>query len=76
MSEWVKICTLTLVLEAFLNKEEYYEWELNMAEIFINKYITNFCHCVNQQEGLGMKLIKLHLLRHFVEMYQDVWQSN
>jgi len=55
------------MLKAFLHKEEYYEWELNMAEIFINKYITNFCHCVNQQEGLGMKLIKIHLLRHFVE---------
>ncbi len=67
LSKWVKICTLTLMLEAFLNKEEYYKWELNMAEIFINKYITDFCHCVNRQEGLGMKLIKIHLLRHFVD---------
>jgi len=67
LSEWVKICTLTLMLEAFLNKEEYFDWELDMAEIFINKYITDFCHCVNQQEGLGMKLIKIHLLRHFVD---------
>jgi len=30
------------MLEAFLNKEEYFEWELDMAEIFINKYITDF----------------------------------
>jgi len=67
LSEWVKICTLTLMLEAFLNKEEHYEWELDMVEISIHKYITYFCHCVNQQEGLGMKLIKIHLLRHFVE---------
>jgi len=49
--EWVKICTLTLMFKAFLNKEEYYEGELDMAEIFINKYITDFCHCVNWQEG-------------------------
>jgi len=55
------------MLEAFLYKEEYYEWELSTAEIFIKKYITDFCPCVNRQEELGMKLIKIHLLRHFVE---------
>jgi len=32
LSEWVKICTLTLMLEAFINKEEYFAWELDMAE--------------------------------------------
>jgi len=50
LSEWVKICTLTLMLEAFLNKEEYFEWELNMAEMFINKYITDFCHVLTNKK--------------------------
>jgi len=48
--EWVKICTLTLMLEAFLNKEEYYEWELDMTEMFINKYITDFCHVLTNKK--------------------------
>ncbi len=61
----VKICTLTLMLEAFLNKRNI--MNVNSTWQKYNKYITDFCHCVNWQEGLGMKLIKIHLLRHFVD---------
>jgi len=34
LSEYVKICHITLMFELFLNKEEYTLWELNMAELF------------------------------------------
>jgi len=67
LSEYVKICDITLMFESFLNKEEFTLWELNMAEIFLKKYIKDFVSCVKQMEGKGLKLIKIHLINHFVE---------
>ena len=46
LSEYVKICDITLMFELFLNKEEFTLWELNMAEIFLKKYIKDFVSCV------------------------------
>jgi len=67
LSDYVKICDITLMFESFLNKEEFTLWELNMAEIFLKKYIKDFVSCVKQMEGKGLKLIKIHLINHFVE---------
>jgi len=35
LSEYVKICDITLMFESFLNKEEFTLQELNMAEVFL-----------------------------------------
>ena len=67
LSEYVKIFDLTILMETFFNKPTYTEDELDTVEVFIKGYIFDFCHCVDHQEKEGMKLIKIHLLVHFVE---------
>jgi len=67
LSEYVKLFDLTLGLEAFLTKTKLTEEEVNIVEKFIPKYIKDFVDCINHQEGKGMKLVKIHLLNHFVD---------
>jgi len=67
LSEYVKIFDLTILVETFFNKPTYTVEELDTVEVFIKWYIFDFCHCVDCQEKVGMKLIKIHLLVHFVE---------
>jgi len=67
LSEYVKICDITLMFESFLNKEEFTIQELNMSEVFLKKYIKDSMSCVKQTDGKGLKLIKIHLINHFVE---------
>jgi len=69
LSEYVKIVDLTLLMESFMNKLKYSSSELDVAEEFIKCYIHDYCKCVDYQEK-GMKLIKVHLLVHFVEYIQ------
>jgi len=67
LSKYVKIFDLTILMETFFNKPMYTEDELDTVEVFIKGYIFDFCKCVDHQEKEGMKLIKIHLLVHFVE---------
>ena len=67
LSEYVKICDITLMFESFLNKEEFTLQELNMAELFVKKYIKDFMSCVKQTKEKALELIKIHLINHFVE---------
>jgi len=67
LSEYVKICNITLMFESFLNKEDFTIWELTMAEIILKKLIKDFVDYVKWQEGKGLKLIKIHLINQFVE---------
>jgi len=59
---------LTLLLEAWLNKDEYSGDDLELFDKFIPYYIHTFTTIVNRIEGQGMKLIKVHLLHHFTTM--------
>ncbi len=80
LSEYVKIFDLTILVETFFNKPTYTEDELDIVEVFIKGYIFDFCKCVDCQEKEGMlKLIKIHLLVHFVEciwMYGSPMKCN
>jgi len=67
LSEYVEIFDLSILVETFFNKPTYTVEELNTVEKFIKGFIHDFCHCVDHQEKEGMKLIKIHLLVHFVE---------
>ena len=70
MLEYVKLFDLTLGLEAFLTKTKLTEEEVNIAENFIPRYIKDFVDCINHQEGKGVKLVKIHLLNHFLDCIQ------
>jgi len=59
---------ITLLLEAWLNKDEFCEDDLCVFEQFLPYYIDLFMTIVNRKEGAGMKLIKVHLLQHFMTM--------
>jgi len=59
---------LILLPEAWLNKDELTEDELHVFDKFIPYYIHPFTSTINQIEGNGMKLIKIHLLHHFTTM--------
>jgi len=61
---------LTLLLEAWLNKDEFSEVELKLFDECIPYYIYTYTSTVNRTDGEGMKLIKIHLLHHFSTM---VW---
>ncbi len=67
LSEYVKLFDLTLGLEAFLTKSKLTKAEVDLVEKFIPKYIKDFVDCINRQEGHDMKLVKIHLLNHFVD---------
>ncbi len=61
---YVKIMELTLLLEAWLNKDE----EFNLFDEFLPYYIHTYISTINRADGEGMKLIKIHLLHHFTTM--------
>jgi len=67
LSEYVKLFDLTLGLEAWLNRPEFTAEELKIAECFIKKFITDFTNVINCEEVEGMRLVKIHLLIHFVD---------
>jgi len=62
---FVKVMELTLLLEAFLNKDEFTEEELKLFDKFVPYFMYTFTDTVTRTEGHGMKLIKIHLLHHF-----------
>ena len=68
LSGFIKVMELTLLLEAWLNKDEFCEEDLLLFEKFLPYYIDLFTMIVNRKEGAGMKLIKAHLLQHFTTM--------
>jgi len=68
LAEFVKIMELTLLMEHWLNKEEFMEEELNVFDRFVPYYIFTFTETVKQTDDMGMKLIKIHLLHHFSTM--------
>ena len=59
---------LTLLLEAWLNKDEFTEEELKLFDEFLPYFIHTYTTTVNRTDGKGMKLIKIHLLHHFTTM--------
>jgi len=50
------------------NKDEFSEEELKVFDRFVPYFIYTFTETVNWTDGLGMKLIKIHLLHHFSTM--------
>ena len=68
LAEFVKIIELTVLMERWLNKDEFSEEELKVFDRFVPYYIYTFTETVNRTNGLGMKLIKIHLLHHFSTM--------
>jgi len=67
---FIKVMELTLLLEAWLNKDEFCEEDLCLFDKFVPYFIHTFTMVVNRTEGHGMKLIKVHLLHHFTTMIQ------
>jgi len=65
---FVKVMELTLLLESFLNKDEFTEDELQLFDKFVPYFMYTFTDTVKKTEGHGMKLIKIHLLHHFLLM--------
>jgi len=66
-------------LVAWLNRPEFTSSEQDIAEWFIKKYMYNFTETINCQEQEGMKLVKIHLLIHFIDciwMYGSVLNFN
>jgi len=61
---------LTLLLESFLNKDEFTEDELWVFDKFVPYCMYTFTDTVKRTEGHGMKLIKINLLHHFLLMIQ------
>jgi len=59
LGEYVKIMELTLLVEAWLKKDEFTEDELHVFNNFIPYYIHMFTSTINQMEGNEMKLIKI-----------------
>ena len=68
LAEFVKIMELTLLLERWLNKDEFTEEELKVFDRFVPYFIFTFTETVKRTDGMGMKLIKIHLLHHFSTM--------
>jgi len=68
LSGFIKVMEITLLLEAWLNKDEFCEDNLHVFEQFLPYYIDIFTTIINRKEGAGMKLIKVHLLQHFTTM--------
>ena len=65
---FVKVMEVTLLLESFLNKDEFTEDELQLFDKFVPYFMHTFTDTVKRTEGLGMKLIKINLLHHFLLM--------
>jgi len=59
---------LTLLMEHWLNMDEFTDKELKVFDIFVPYFIYTFTETVNWTDELGMKLIKIHLLHHFSTM--------
>ncbi len=56
---FVKVMEVTLLLESFLNKDEFTEDELQLFHKFVPYFMyTSFTDTVKRTEGHGMKLIK------------------
>ncbi len=70
LSGFIKVMELTILLEAWLNKDEFCEEDLCLFDKFVPYFIHTFTMVVNRTEGQGMKLIKVHLLHHFTTMVQ------
>jgi len=65
LSEFVKVFELSLEFEAWLNKDHYTEFEVELVERFIPFFIRTVVNAVKREEGNGMKLIKVHLTGYF-----------
>jgi len=65
LAEFIKIMELTLLMEHWLNKDEFTDEELKVFDRFVPYFIYTFTETVNWTDGLGMKLTKIHLLHHF-----------
>ena len=59
---------LTLLLEAWLDMDEFTEDDLRLFDKFIPYFIHIFTTTIEHSAGHGMKLIKIHLLHHFTTM--------
>jgi len=68
LSGFIKVMELTLLLEAWFNKDEYSSEDLKLFDKFIPYFIHTFTTIVNRMEEQGMNLIKVHLLHHFTTM--------
>ncbi len=70
LAHFMKVMELTLLLESWLNKNEFKEEELHVFDRFVPYFIFTFMETVQRKDGKGMKLIKIHLLHHFTTMIQ------
>jgi len=67
LSEYIKLFDLMLLLESFLTSPLLTQEEVDAAENFIPAFIEDFCKCVAREQGNKMRLVKIHLLNHFME---------
>jgi len=72
LAGYVKTMELTLLLEAWLSKDEYSKDDLQLFDRFIPYFIHTFTSTMNRTAGNGMKLNKIHLLHLLKHQLSDI----
>ena len=75
-ADYIHLFELTILLESWLTQEQYTEEELCLADKFLPLFTNTFVSTINRIEGHGMKLIKIHLLHHFVASIRLFGRTN
>jgi hypothetical protein len=68
LAGYVLVFELTMLYEAWLNKDQFTEDELQLVDKFMPIFVRTFVRVIRRTEGHGMKLIKMHLPMHFTTM--------
>jgi hypothetical protein len=63
-SGYLRMMTLLLFVESYLNFEEYEEYEVLLLQIYLPHFMEQYKDVVDRQSGNGMKIIKFHLMLH------------
>ena len=76
VSAYIHLFELIILLESWLTWDQYTEDELCLAEQFMPLFTNTFVATINRTEGCGTKLIKVHLLHHFVDCIRLFGRAN
>ncbi|HEY9296112.1 MAG TPA: hypothetical protein VIQ31_07010, partial [Phormidium sp.] len=76
IASYVHLFELIVLLECWLTREQFTEEELTLADKFLPLFTNTFVSTINRTEGHGTKLIKIHLLHHFVASIRLFGRSN
>ncbi|HEY9294970.1 MAG TPA: hypothetical protein VIQ31_01105, partial [Phormidium sp.] len=66
LADFILVFELTILLECWLSQDQYTDDELCLAEKFLPLFTNLFISTIDRTEGNGSKLVKIHLLHHFI----------